>query len=323
VLSLLLNIYANIYIPLLLKYLTKMINYCILTLISRRVKIKYNYLNNKDILKEIHRSKNSYCSYLTPDCADYDIIVYGVENINAKTIEQARENKSTRIAKLAYEQAADTMDRKRLDDYAPGAENIPVTSLVFRVMTWDHVPVQTPEVVAQEDEDLKLTEYDIDVDAPVAKPPANIKYVKCNFPPFQHYKLDKNLVPYCVGKSHWRGDLTTGHWSRDHGAMTKTLATMFIKLCERYATRANWRNYTYNDEMRSQALLQLSQIGLQFDEGKSQNPFAYYTATISNSFIRVLNIEKRNQNLRDDILEMNNFSPSYTRQNEGYGNHDD
>jgi hypothetical protein len=89
---------------------------------------------------------------------------------------------------------------------------------------------------------------------------------------------------------------------------------MFMKLCERYATRSNWRGYTYNDEMRSQALLQLSQIGLQFDESKSQNPFAYYTAAITNSFTRVLNIEKRNQNLRDDILEMNGLNPSYTRQ---------
>jgi hypothetical protein len=66
--------------------------------------------------------------------------------------------------------------------------------------------------------------------------------------------------------------------------------------------------------MRSQALLQLAQIGLQFDESKSQNPFAYYTAAITNSFTRVLNIEKRNQNLRDDILQMNNLNPSYTRQ---------
>jgi hypothetical protein len=89
---------------------------------------------------------------------------------------------------------------------------------------------------------------------------------------------------------------------------------MFMKLCERYATRSNWRGYTYNEEMRGQALLQLSQIGLQFDESKSQNPFAYYTAAITNSFTRILNIEKKNQNIRDDILEMNGLNPSWTRQ---------
>ena len=80
---------------------------------------------------------------------------------------------------------------------------------------------------------------------------------------------------------------------------------MWMKLCERYATRGNVRGYTYNDEMQSQALLQLSQIGLQLDESKSENPFANYTAAITNSFTRVLNIEKRNQNIRDDILEIN------------------
>jgi hypothetical protein len=69
--------------------------------------------------------------------------------------------------------------------------------------------------------------------------------------------------------------------------------------------------------MRGQALLQLSQIGLQFDESKSQNPFAYYTAAITNSFTRVLNIEKKNQNIRDDILEMNGMSPSWSRQHVG------
>jgi hypothetical protein len=71
--------------------------------------------------------------------------------------------------------------------------------------------------------------------------------------------------------------------------------------------------------MRGQALLQLSQIGLQFDESKSQNPFAYYTAAITNSFTRVLNIEKKVQNIRDDILEMNGLNPSWTRQNAGKG----
>jgi hypothetical protein len=100
------------------------------------------------------------------------------------------------------------------------------------------------------------------------------------------------------------------------------LAMMFMKLCERYATRSNWRGYTYNEEMRGQALLQLSQIGLQFDESKSQNPFAYYTAAITNSFTRILNLEKKNQNIRDDILEINGLNPSWTRQNSGKSNPD-
>jgi hypothetical protein len=66
--------------------------------------------------------------------------------------------------------------------------------------------------------------------------------------------------------------------------------------------------------MRGTALLQLSQIGLKFDESKSDNPFAYYTAAITNSFTRVLNEEKKNQNIRDDILEINGLNPSWTRQ---------
>jgi hypothetical protein len=55
---------------------------------------------------------------------------------------------------------------------------------------------------------------------------------------------------------------------------------------------------------------------LQFDESKSENPFAYYTAAITNSFTRILNIEKKNQAIRDDLLEINDMMPSFTRQGE-------
>jgi hypothetical protein len=86
-----------------------------------------------------------------------------------------------------------------------------------------------------------------------------------------------------------------------------------------FIARRNGKVYltgnTYLDEMKNQALLQLSQIGLQFDESRSDtpNPFAYYTAAITNSFTRVLNIEKKNQNIRDDLLTMHGATPSYTR----------
>jgi hypothetical protein len=96
---------------------------------------------------------------------------------------------------------------------------------------------------------------------------------------------------------------------------------MFLKLCERYSLRSNWRGYSYVDEMRGQALIQLTQIALQFDEGKSQNPFAYYTAAVTNSFTRVLNVEKRQRDIRDDMLQNSGQMPSWTRQMESSAAH--
>ena len=280
--------------------------------------MKHNYLNNKDILKEIHKSKTTYCSYKSSADADYDMILPDVSKINKKNILEARKNRAERLAKLAHEEATKDGTKRKLEEFEVKLKDIADTDVVFRVMTWEHVPKDDSKkgkkVVAWvDDEDESLSEYDEPEEV------VTTKYTKCNFPPFQHYKVDENGEPVCVGKSHWKGGLKTGSFNKDHGNMTPKLAHMFMKLCERYATRSNWRGYTYNDEMRSQALLQLSQIGLQFDESKSQNPFAYYTAAITNSFTRVLNIEKRNQNLRDDILEMNNLTPSYTRQAEWGG----
>ena len=272
---------------------------------------KVNYLNNRDILKEIHRSKNTYCSYRDRELDhQYDIILTGVDRINQRTVAEARRNRADRIKR----ETGEIVDPKK----------IPNTDLVFRITTWEHIPMVPKKLTkAQEKKKSKLEELlemdDVDMDDDglqdlIDDVQQDLNYTKLNFPPFYHYRLDEDKAPFLVGKSHWRGDLESGEFCREHGKMTDKLAHMFIKLCERYATRSNWRGYTYNEEMRGQALLQLSQIGLQFDESKSQNPFAYYTAAITNSFTRVLNIEKKMQNIRDDILEENGLNPSYTRQ---------
>jgi hypothetical protein len=275
--------------------------------------MKHNYLNNRDILKEIHKSKTTYCSFATKEDADYDLILPSVDKINKKNVMAGRKARAERLTRAEYDKAqSQTTEKLRLDDFTVKLSKIADVDVVFRIITWEHIPQEHSKKnkVVDPDAEPVVTEYDDTNLGPS-------KFVKVNFPPFQHYKIDEDGTPYCVGKSHWQGDLEKGKFCRDHGTMTNKLAHMFMKLCERYATRSNWRGYTYNDEMRSQALLQLSQIGLQFDESKSQNPFAYYTAAITNSFTRVLNIEKRNQNLRDDILEMNGLTPSYTRQGMG------
>ena len=253
------------------------------------------YLNNEDLLKQIHASKMTYCSFLDEDDSTYDIILPNLDAVNRRTTAQAKRNKADRINKTQYKQAKEQNKNVKMADFNLDWKKIKKEEVVFRIMTYDHVPLQpgrkkNPKTVADH-------------------------HVQCNFPPFQHYRyIDEELK--CVGKSHWVGGLENGYYSKDHGKTTNTLARMYMKLCERYGTRSNWRGYTYNDEMRSQALLQLAQIGLQFDESKSQNPFAYYTAAITNSFTRVLNLEKRNQHIRDDILEEAGLNPSYTRQSE-------
>lgn len=273
---------------------------------------KVNYLNNRDILKEIHLSKNSYCWFRDRDLDhQFDIILPSLDRINQRTIAEARRNRADRIKR----ETGTVIDPKK----------IPNTDIVFRITTWDHIP-RAPKKVSKAELkrrrledilDLEDAEQDDGLQELLDEPVLDTNHVRLNFPPFEHYRITEDKTTYIVGRSHWQGDLESGQFCREHGQMTKKLAMMFMKLCERYATRSNWRGYTYNEEMRGQALLQLSQIGLQFDESKSQNPFAYYTAAITNSFTRILNIEKKNQSIRDDILELNGLNPSWTRQNSG------
>jgi hypothetical protein len=260
---------------------------------------KVNYLNNKDILKEIDKSKMTYC-YISDDMyAKYDIILQDVKKINRNSIKLARENRASIMQSIGYQAAMLTHDPKdyknkpKQKEFAVDPKSIPQEELVFRVMTMEHIP----------DEPGRKR---------IPKNEAETK-AKVNFPSFKHFAYVNDEVTE-VARSHWQGSVSNGHFSVDHGKITNKLGTMFLKLVERYSHRANWRGYTYVDEMRGQALVQLSQIGLQFNEAKSDNPFAYYTAAVNNSFTRILNLEKRNQMIRDDILIEQGHLPSYGRQ---------
>lgn len=317
--------------------------------------IKLNYLNNRDLLKEIHQSKSTYCTFTNP-IADhqYDIILHSVSAINEHTIQQAKLNK----AALLLKEHGTKVD----------ASTISNQDLVFRVMTWEHIPLLPPkiakpvrqtagairidtinkffeEVVPDVDVlDVDVSEIEIEelIDPAIKKAidPVKSQHIRINFPPFWHYKLNEKMEPYVVGKSHWKGDLETGSFCKNaqpdssdrrsqhgpncpvcgnpwmqHGAMTDKLALMLMKLAEKFSLKSNWRGYSYRDEMQGQAILQLCQVALQFDESKSQNPFAFLTSVSHNSFLRILNMEKKNQQLRDKILIENHMNPSYSHSN--------
>jgi hypothetical protein len=478
-----------------------------------------NYLSNREIMKEIHLSKNTYCYFTKHEYNQYDHIISCEDDDNlATTLQKIHSPEAIQSAKECRAARIDASNNaKNITD----PESIPITDLVFRIMTWEHIPIveKIPPSVAKKEkkkvlavdlfqwqetteEDEEYIESCVLEDIPeLVKIPELSESVKTgraavNFPPFQHWKINENNEFYCVGKSHWRGDLETGSFCATHGETTKTLAKMYMLMCQRYSSKWNWRNYcvddttvaltnrgwlgideitendfiasynngamtwskiksvfrgdyegemyhmiadnydslvtpghkilterglvdvqalqhndvlilmgeqmrdhsddliedarmvmnglrpsingtlhesfnrlpvsqitfngcvqlpdnssdayptipyigriwcpeteygcfvakrnntvyltgnSYRDEMQSTAVLQLVYIGLRFNEAKSSNPFAYWTSVITNIFRRVLATEKKNQSIRDGLLEINGMSPSWSRQSE-------
>lgn len=259
----------------------------------------------------------SYCWKESRDVEQYDYIVTELKSFhNRKTkacpegaINLAREARAARLQAAAYQAAIAEWEaskgkastKPKQDQFEVNPKKIPVTDLVVRMMTFEHIPLEP----GRKNNPKSIADH----------------RSKVNFPPFKHFVQNEDGTWREVLRSHWKGDLETGEFCVTHGQITNRLGAMFLKLCERYSLRSNWRGYSYVDEMRGQALIQLTQIALQFDEGKSQNPFAYYTAAVTNSFTRVLNVEKRQRDIRDDMLQDSGQMPSWTRQMESQQAH--
>ena len=144
---------------------------------------RVKYLNNRDLLAQIHTSKNTYCSYVLPEDAQYDVIVPAVKKINANAIALARKARSKRLTQQAWEEAKNSGLKKiKLNDYTVSTRKIDKTELVFRVMTYDHIPTDS----TRKKNPKQTSDY----------------HTKVNFPPFHHYRLDKKGKLKCEGKSH-------------------------------------------------------------------------------------------------------------------------
>jgi hypothetical protein len=239
------------------------------------------FLTNKELLAEIHRCKTTYCSFVEPRFADYDAIVNSLSEVTDEFLRQTCERRSKELTpKKSKEPVIVVPD-----------------GLVIRLMTWEHIP--------------------LDPDRKKKARSNNKTHALVPFPPFKHYVIEhiaNERVFREVGRSHWRGSLEDGHFDAEKGRVTERMGKMWDMFVERYGRKANWRGYSYICEMKSAALLQLCTAGLQFDESKSSNPFSFYTTTVTHAFTRVFQIEKKSQDIRDDLLIASGQSPSYTRQ---------
>ncbi len=99
--------------------------------------------------------------------------------------------------------------------------------------------------------------------------------------------------------------------SKEAKQMSNKLALMLTMLCKKYAKKGNFAGYSYNDDMQGYAMLMLVKTWNSFDPAKSNNPFAFFTQCIKNSFIQYLKHEKRQRDVKNETLIAAGMNPSH------------
>ena len=76
----------------------------------------------------------------------------------------------------------------------------------------------------------------------------------------------------------------------------------FLKIANHLSYRPNFINYTYRDDMISDGIENCLQYMRNFNPEKSNNPFAYFTQIIYYAFIRRIQKEKKQQDVKAKLI---------------------
>jgi DNA-directed RNA polymerase specialized sigma subunit len=92
------------------------------------------------------------------------------------------------------------------------------------------------------------------------------------------------------------------------------LAKMLWMIAERYSYSHSFANYSFREDMVSFAVTNLVANWHKFDPTKSDNPFAFYTTAVYRSFLQYLSDEKKQREIRDELLIDAGANPSFSYQ---------
>ena len=84
--------------------------------------------------------------------------------------------------------------------------------------------------------------------------------------------------------------------------VTNYIGECFLKIATHLSYRPNFINYTYRDEMISDGIENCLQYVKNFNPEKSKNPFAYFTQIIYYAFLRRIQKEKKQMQVKAKII---------------------
>jgi hypothetical protein len=89
------------------------------------------------------------------------------------------------------------------------------------------------------------------------------------------------------------------------------LAKYLYMIAERYSYSPSFAGYSFREDMVSFAVVNLMANWYKFDPEKSDQPFSFYTTAVYRSFLQYLADEKKQREIRDELLVDSGANPSF------------
>ena len=94
--------------------------------------------------------------------------------------------------------------------------------------------------------------------------------------------------------------------------ITNYLGSCFLKIATHLSYKPNFVNYMFREDMICDGIENCVQYIKNFDPAKSSNPFAYFTQIIHYAFLRRIQKEKRQMDIRAKIIERSGFDEVFS-----------
>ena len=121
----------------------------------------------------------------------------------------------------------------------------------------------------------------------------------------EHYVNNKELLAALID---YRADVAVAK-AKDlpKPRISNYLGECFLKIATHLSYKPNFVNYMFRDDMISDGIENCVQYIHNFDPAKSRNPFAYFTQIIHYAFLRRIQKEKKQLEIKTKIIEKTGY----------------
>jgi hypothetical protein len=121
----------------------------------------------------------------------------------------------------------------------------------------------------------------------------------------EHYVNNKEFLAAIVAYKQEISDAE--HLGKPKPRITNYLGECFLKIATHLSYKPNFVNYMFKDDMICDGIENCVQYINNFNPEKSSNPFAYFTQIIHYAFLRRIQKEKKQLEIRQKIIERSGY----------------